>query len=890
MHPDMSNLIALKTPAQLLRTTYESPLTSADAGTDAGADACREAGTLCFHCGATIQGGASFGLLIGGLPRAMCCVGCQAVAQTIIDAGLEAFYDHRDAYAPKPAATPGVSSSSALPFTDAATSAAFSRAAEKSTFRDSDAVSPVREAQLYLSNVTCTACIWLAEKTLASLAGVQSAGVNEATLTANVKYDAQALTLGEIVAALDRVGLHASPAAEVGGNIARAHVTRQRLVDLGIAVLCMMQVMMLTVPLYFADAAEISRDARLLMGWASWLITIPAMAWSGRTIFVGAMRQLQVRHVGMDTPVALALLLTFITSTYSLIVDSGHLYFDAITMFIALLLGARWVESAIRGRAVNKIQRMANPQPQIVSTLPQYPASDMRKEVSAAALRVGDIVEVPPGEAIPTDGTIVRGETEVDESLLTGESLPVPRCEPQAVIGGTVNITSPILLRVGEAVGAGLLAQLARLTENGLACRPAFRGVAALVARYVAPLTILLALIAGLVWLAIDASRSFEVMVAVLVATCPCALALAAPTASAAALGAMANSGLLVVRGHFLETLSGVTDVVFDKTGTLTTGRMTLQNVMTSRNVDYKAMDRTAALTICAALEAGSIHPVAHAIRAAIGDEPQAAKVAVASSLTLRAGAGVEGVVEGRLYRLGKPAFALEFALDDENAFEPSSRLHEDAHGAATVLVLSVKSAHTWRQLAVLVFTDTLRADARDTVTKLINRGVDVHLLSGDNEAAVLAIANDAGIPVLHTHAAQTAEDKRKYICTLQTEGRRVVAIGDGVNDAPMLGAANASIGLASGASLTRLSADAVLDEGKQSLFATIASAFDIAGRAKRITQQNFAWAIAYNVVAVPLAFAGVVNPFVAALGMTASSLVVVINASRLYSWNHSGS
>lgn len=831
---------------------------------------------LCFHCGAAIRGAPALSLFVGGISRAMCCVGCQAVAQTIVDAGLETFYDHREGYSAKPAD----SSSSALPFTDAATSAAFSRAAQQSAAGDFSNVSQIREAQFYLLNVTCTACIWLAEKTLAALAGVQSTDVNQATLTAQVKYDAQVVTLGEIVAALDRVGLHASPAAESGSNIARMRATRQRLVDLGIAILCMMQVMMLTVPLYFADPAEISHDARQLMGWASWLITIPAMAWSGRTIFIGAMRQLQARHVGMDTPVALALLLTFVTSTYNLSTGSGHLYFDAITMFVALLLGARWVENSIRQKAIDKIERMANPQPQIVSTLPQYPASDARVGVSAATLRGGDIVEVPAGEAIPADGTIVRGETEVDESLLTGESLPIPKRERQTVIGGTVNIASPILLRVDKAGNAGVLAQLARLTQSSLAFRPAFSGIADLAARYVAPLTILLAVMAGLVWLAIDATRSIEVMAAVLVVTCPCALALAAPAASAAALGAMANSGLLVVRGHFLETLAGVTDVVFDKTGTMTAGRMTLQEVITSNE-----LERATALTICAALEAGSIHPVARAIRAAVGGDPQDAKGAVASSLTLRAGAGVEGSVNGEFYRLGKPAFA----LDDGKVLEGASCLTQAEQDAATALVLSVKGADMWRQLAVLVFTDTLRADVQATVTRLVKRGIDIHLLSGDNEAAVMAVANAAGIPAAHVHAAQSAEDKHDYICALQAQGKHVAAIGDGVNDAPMLGAANASIGLASGASLTRLSADAVLDEGKQSLFATIANAFDIASRAMRITRQNFVWAIVYNLVAVPLAFAGVVNPFVAALGMAASSLVVVINASRLYSWNRSG-
>jgi P-type Cu2+ transporter len=836
----------------------------------------------CFHCGAPISASASFSLFIGGLPRSMCCVGCQAVAQTIVDAGLDAFYLHRDEYS----AMPEIGRLPNSPFNDAATSAAFSHAAAQPASPETGEVAEVREARLYLSNVTCTACIWLAEKSLSALTGMKSAKVNQATLSADVIFDSRAITLGDIVTALTRVGLGASPAGRAADTAERTLAARRQLVDWGIAILCMMQVMMLTVPLYFADPAEISPGIRQLMGWASWLITIPALLWPGRAIFIRAAKQLKAHHIGMDTPVALALALTFTTSTYNLAANTGHLYFDAITMFIALLLSARWVENSIRQKAAAKIERMANPEPQIVSCLPAFPASNARVEVNATTLRCGDIVEVPPGELIPADGTIVRGETEVDESLLTGESLPVARRERQTVIGGTVNIASPILLRVDKAGGAGVLAQLARLTESCLAYRPPFQGIADVAARYVAPITILLALIAGTVWLMVDASRSLEVMVAVLVVTCPCALALAVPAASAAALASMANSGLLVVRGHFLETLAGVTDVVFDKTGTMTTGRMALREIKVC-----DALDRTAVLAICAGLEAGSVHPVANAIRAAIADDGHKVKIAVASSLVLRAGAGVEGFVNGRIYRLGKPGFARndESAFGDGSGHLPMEEADSAEKGIATTLVLSVKEVDIWRQLAVLVLTDTLRADVEATVTTLTERGINVHLLSGDSDAAVAAIADTVGIADSRVRATQTAEDKRDYIRALQAQGKRVAAIGDGVNDAPMLGVANASIGLASGAALTRLSADAVLDEGKQSLFAAIANAFGIAAQAVAITRQNFVWAIVYNAIAVPLAFAGLVNPFVAALGMAASSLIVVANASRLHSWNRSG-
>ncbi len=821
------------------------------------------ADTACFHCGLPVDASTTFGVLWNGRHQPMCCVGCEAVASMIIDNGLDDFYRHRTGYSTKPMdAVPALSSPRIGP-----------------VIADNAQAAPV---VLYLTNLTCAACVWLAENTLRRVAGMHDVQVNFTTHSVRLRADRAGTEI--CIGALRRVGLHAERADDAGRDDSRLRSRRKQLIYLGVAGLSMMQVMMLTVPLYFASADDISIDARHLMGWAAWLMTLPALLFSARPIFVAAWRGLSVAHVGMDLPVAIALLLTFLASSWSLLAQQGHLYFDAITMFVFLLLGARWIESTTRDRAVARIERMANPRPVIVSRLIDFPRREASERVDSKALEKGEIIAIEQGAVIPADGMILRGDSEVDEALMTGESKPVPKNVGDTVVGGTVNMTGSLVVRVTAVGKQSVLAQLARLVDSGLLARPAFHGMTEKVARYLAPGTVLLALCGALVWLVLDPAKSLDVAVAVLVITCPCAFALAAPTASAAALGAMAERGLLVVRGHVLETLATATDVVFDKTGTITTGDWQLVEIRCVTG------EPDSCLAICGALESGAIHPVARAVQREVSARTNcnqadgtnsATPQMVATTLSHAPGAGVEGMIGGEYYRFG----TMTFALGDEQATMIDAGLDNK-----TLALLSVKRAGHWTHLATLVFDDAVRPNAVNTIAALEADGLDVHMLSGDRTDVVNAVASACGLDAGRVRASQSAADKRDYILALQAQGRRVVAIGDGMNDAPMLAAADAGIGLASGASLTRLSSDAVLDEGKQQLFICIGDAFARAGKTLVITRQNLGWAFAYNAVALPLAFCALVTPFIAAVGMAASSLVVVINASRLWSWNRSGS
>jgi P-type Cu2+ transporter len=816
----------------------------------------------CFHCGLPVDSTSTFSVLWNGRYQPTCCVGCEAVATMIIDSGMDDFYRQRTGYSTKPA--------DLLPIQAASGFAAASATLNSATKTSAEAI------HLYLTNLTCAACVWLAEKTLSRLAGVSDVEVNFTTHSARLVADNPDADI--FIRALQRVGLEAERVDDTSRDANRQLRRRKQLINFGVASLSMMQVMMLTVPLYFASPEDISTDARHLMGWAAWLMTIPALIFSARPIFIAAWRGLLNAHIGMDLPVAIALALTFFASSWALMTQQGHLYFDAITMFIFLLLGARWIESATRERAVARIERMSNPKPITVSRLIDFPNSEANEWVNSQSLCVDQIIAIEQGALIPADGEILRGESEVDEALMSGESKPVAKRVGDHVRGGTLNMIGAIVVRVTAVGKRSVLAQLARLVDSALLARPSFHGITEKVARYLAPATLLLALIGALAWAMIDASKSLDVAVAILAITCPCAFALAAPTAAAATLGAMASRGLLVVRGHVLETLATATDVVFDKTGTITTGQWRLIEISVATT------ERDFYLNICGALESGAIHPVARAIQHELAAQNSHATVPselVATSLIQVAGSGVEGVIDGQRYRFGTHRFAL-----GEDKLASINAKPDDTN---TTTLLSAQRGEQWMPLATLTFKDEIRPNVSQTIAKLEAAGLNVHLLSGDATNVVNAVARTCGINIDRVRATQSAAEKRDYVLALQAQGRRVVAIGDGMNDAPMLASADAGIGLAAGASLTRLSSDAVLDEGKLQLFTCIGDAFMRARQTLVITRQNIGWAFFYNAVALPLAFCALVTPFIAAVGMALSSLVVVINATRLGSWNRSG-
>jgi Cu2+-exporting ATPase len=551
----------------------------------------------------------------------------------------------------------------------------------------------------------------------------------------------------------------------------------------------------------------------------------------------------------MDVPVALGVGSAFAASVWNTFTQQGDVYYDSVNMFIFLLLTGRFLELNARRRSAQAAEELVKLIPAVTTRLPDWPARN-EETVPAAQLAPGDHVLIRPGEAVPADGVLVQGESSVVEAMLTGESEPRGKQAGDLLIGGTFNQQSPLVMRVEKTGEETRLSAIVRLLDRAQSEKPRIGRMADRAASWFVGLLLLLTAIIAAVWYAIDPDKVLWITVSILVITCPCALGLATPAALTAATGRLTKLGLLTTRGHALETLAQVSDIVFDKTGTLTQGKLSLLAVEPANG-----RRREDILQFAAALEAASEHPIALAIRHAAGP------VAAAESPLNHPGEGVEGGINGQRYRLGKPAFA-GVTLPDVSA-----------HPAATWLALSGPDG----LLGWLVLGDEVRPDAFGALATLKSLGVRVHLLSGDNLAAATAVASSLGIE--HVRAEALPDDKLAYVKALQSQGRIVAMVGDGINDAPVLAQAQVSVAMSEGTDVAQAAADMVMLGGR---LAALADGVGIARKTRAVIFQNLAWALGYNLIAIPLAALGHVTPWIAGIGMSGSSLLVVLNALRL--------
>lgn len=805
-------------------------------------DIARDARETCWHCGQPAPPDTPWHAAIGDARRPMCCPGCAAAAQAIADAGLDDYYGSRTAFA----ACPDQEDAPALALYDEG-------------MLDGDGVFSVE-------GIRCAACVWLIERRIAALPGVIAVRLNVATERLHLRWAPEACRPSAILRALRAIGYNAYP-YDPSRHGARLERERKRLfLRLFVAGLAMMQVMMYAVPVYLAGDAHdpdvMDGDMRALMGWAALLLTLPAVTYSAWPFFRGAWLDLRRGLPGMDVPVALGIGAAFGGSVASLLRGQGAVYFDSITMFIFLLLGSRYLELNARRKAAGALERLRHAAPASARRLRSWPASGEADTVAASALAPGDHVLVAPGQAVPADGVIVEGDTEVDLALLTGESRTRRMGPGDAVPGGAVNVAQAAVLRVTSSARDSTLALLVRLVERAGQDKPRIALWADRAATwFVAALLVLTLAVFG-AWQWIAPARAWPAAIAVLIVSCPCALSLATPTALAAAADRLLRHGVLAVKPHVLETLERATHVVFDKTGTLTHGRLVLRATLT-----LGALDRPACQRVAAALEAGSAHPLARALReAAHAPAPQA------SDARYLVGQGVEGVVEGRRYRLGGAAFVAGLAGGAPPAPPPEG-----------LTAVWLGSAAGW--LARFDLADALRPDALAVVRAFQRSGKTVMLLSGDAEASVRAVAERLGI--VDARGGQLPADKLDAVRALQRQGAVVAMVGDGINDAAVLSGADVSFAPGQGAQLAQLHADCVLlgsgdgKEGDEGLW-PLAETARVAAATGRVIRQNLAWAMVYNLSAIPLAACGLLNPWLAGLGMAGSSALVVLNALRL--------
>lgn len=703
-------------------------------------------------------------------------------------------------------------------------------------------------SQLRLSGLHCAACAGIIERALEGHPGVLSARVHAAAERLQLRWDPRQARLSELLARVRRAGYGAEPDLAASARELREREQRRAVWRLFVAAFMMMQVMMLAWPSYVAAPGELSEDLRQLLNWGSWVLSLPVLLFSAGPFFAAAWAQLRQRRLGMDVPVALGIAVTFIASSGATFDPSGpfghEVYFDSLTMFVSFLLAGRWLELRARHRVAQELESAVSRLPDLVERVLEGEGGRSER-VLPSRLRAGDLLRVPLGAAVAADGRVEQGSTAADEALLSGESAPVPKQVGDAVVAGSLNLGAPVLVRV-ERVGADTRYEaIVRLMREALERRPAAQLLAERVAGPFLWAVLLLAAGGALVWSQIAPERAVWVAVSVLIVTCPCALSLAAPSAWLAAAGHLARRGVLLARLELLETMAKVDTVVLDKTGTLSEEGMGL--LRSSGPADW--------LPRAAALAAQSQHVFARALVQAV---PEATTDAGWQEVEELPGRGLQARDSGgRLWRLGSLAW-----LGGEGSDAEAQLVFGPADGG---------------QRLALVFGERLRADAAEAVARLHALGLKTLLLSGDTPARVQALAERAGVQ--RALGGASPEDKLAEVARLQAAGHKVLMLGDGVNDAPVLARADASLAMGQGALLARSQADGVLLSGR---LADLARLRELALRTRRVIRQNLGWAAVYNAACIPLALAGLLPPWAAGMGMALSSLFVVLNALRL--------
>ena len=819
----------------------------------------------CYHCGLPLPAGLDLHVEIDGAPRAMCCAGCQAVAEAIVANHLTDYYLRRDALPESPReAMPAALQELGL----------FDHPDVQKNF-----VRPVgeheREAALILEGITCAACVWLNEAHIARQPGVTAVDINYATRRARVRWDDSRTKLSAILESIRAIGYRAHPYDVTKSEQLAQKERRTAQWRLFVAGFGMMQVMMYAFPAYIAEVGEggdMSLDISQLLRWTSLILTLPVILYSAAPFFNNAWRDLKFRRVGMDVPVALGVGSAFLASAWATLTAAGEVYFDSVTMFVFFLLTGRYLEMMARQKAARGVEALAKALPAFAERLPHWTAGDGMGEaaverVAVADLAAGDVVRVRPGEVIPGDGAVVAGDSSSDESLLTGESRPVAKRAGDAVTGGSVNVSSPLVIRLARVGEATRLASIRRLMEQAAVEKPQLVQMADRIAMHFVWVLLVLATVTAAYWHLTDPDRALWVFVAVLVVSCPCALSLATPAALTVATGALARAGVLVTRGHAIEALARADYWVFDKTGTLTVGRPVVVDYLVGDGQRATNAGEAGVFALVRALEQAS----EHALGRALLDKVDAGETASLADLKAVTGQGVEAHqagAAGRPVRIGAPAYV--GAL--HGAPLPPDATRWLASGDSVVALGDDTGWLAWFRIA-----DAVRPGAAEACAALRDLGAGLAILSGDAPQTVAAVAGE--LAVADHHGGMSPEGKHACLRDSQAQGRMVAMVGDGVNDAPVLAQAHVSVAMGGGTDLARGQADVVLlsDDLRH-----LAEGVRLARRTLRIIRQNLAWAFAYNVTAIPLAMAGWITPWMAGIGMSASSLLVVLNALRL--------
>jgi Cu2+-exporting ATPase len=790
--------------------------------------------------------------VLDGSCHAVCCIGCQTVAKTIIDQQLGDYYRHRElSRATGPSLPPNIN----IEVTAASHWQAYDDKDVQSAFVRSKNAQE-NETELVIDGLTCAACVWLLNQHLSKQPGILHFNVNLTTQRAYVHWQPNIIKLSQILAAIDSIGYQPGPYQASAAAQRKAKDKRQTILRIGIAGLGAAQVMMLSFGMYAGMAQGMQLNYMHFIRWAALVLSTPVVLYSAAPFFHAAWRALKNRHLVMDVPVALAIGAAYIASVWATVMQTGAVYYDSVTMFTFLLLLGRFVESTARyhaGHAGNELHQLLPP---VCDRL----VNKQYEQIAISKLAQDDIVRVLPGATIPADGVLIEGASSINEAALTGEFMPVNKAVGDQLTAGTVNVTTSLLMRVTKTQDNSRLQQILSMVQQAHSFRPKLSTSADKVAHYFVLAVLIIAATVYAGWYFLEPDQAFWITLSVLVITCPCALSLATPTATAVATASLRRQGILMTREDALEQIAKADTIVFDKTGTLTTGAMSLQTTQTLGH-----MSALACRLLAARMEQESEHPISRAFRHLDGSAFELTNITNHPS----EGMSAYWPEQQQDLRLGSAEFVSQLG---------SWQAPQRPCGEGVWLLLgSTKEALAW-----LHISDAKRPQLNTVMQQLKALNMELCILSGDHSDNVAGLAAELGVDAWR--AGQTPAQKLAYIQAQQQQGKTVLMVGDGINDAPVMAAADASLAMASGTDLSKASAPAMLLRDHLGLIAILIKK---SRHTRRIMVQNLFWALFYNLLALPLAAMGMVPPWGAATGMSFSSLLVVLNATRLRRIKH---
>ncbi len=802
----------------------------------------------CFHCNEPVPAGLNLVARINDRDEAMCCRGCQAIAEHIVELGLAGYYKHRTEYPEKP--------EDLLPDSLRTTHLYDQQELQQNFVTDTD--KELRTAHLIIEGIVCPACVWLNESYLSKIEGIKAVNVNFTTQRAIISWDNSVLSLSKILDSIVYLGYKAYPYSANQRQQTFEKERRSQLLRLAVAGLLGMQVMMIAIALYFGDWFGIKDEYRQFFYWVSLILTIPVVFYSAFPILMGAVRDLSLFRINMDVPITFGLLIALFSSCYSMISDhGGHVYFDSAVMFVFFISLGRYYEFVSRKKSMEQIDRISRIIPLMALKLFENGPNKPEAMIAVSQLKSGDRIIVKPGEVIPVDGEVINGQSSVNESIITGESLPVHKQIGNEVLGGSTNIESPLTInvtRIGDNTTASLIARLIETASNH---KPETVQLADQLASWFISLILVIAASVALFWFMNNNESWLAITLSVLIITCPCALSLATPTAIASATTALMKQGVAIVNQTAIENINKASHFIFDKTGTLTKARLSVKEI-----VPLHHLSKDELLSIAAALESYSEHPVGKAIVKTYNKTNNHN----ISNIENTPGMGIKGIINNETFYIGTEEY---IAQHTQCRFNDELRIMK--YGKTVILATKEHLLGSFR------LDDSIRENASKVVHKLHHLGKKVFLLSGDSDEAVKGTAST--LEIKQYFSRLKPDQKLSLISDLQNAGENVCVIGDGINDSPSLAQADTSIAVANASDISKLNSDIVIMNNDIS---SIIKIITISDKTTRTIMFNLLWAIGYNLIAVPFAAAGYVAPWLAAIGMSLSSLIVVINSSRI--------